>query len=36
VREPASYLAILKAIGTGRHSLDEISNACLIVNIGPN
>ena len=30
VREPASYLAILKAIGTGRHSLDEISNACLI------
>jgi hypothetical protein len=30
VREPASYLAILKAIGTGRHSLDEISIACLI------
>ncbi len=30
VREPASYLAIMKAIGTGCHSLDEISNACLI------
>lgn len=30
VREPQAYLAILKAIGTGSHSLDEISNAALI------
>jgi uncharacterized protein len=30
VREPMSYLSVLKAIGAGHHSLDEISNACLI------
>lgn len=30
VREPQSYLAILKAIGAGCHTLDEISNECLI------
>jgi len=30
VREPQSYLAILKAIGSGCHTLDEISNECLI------
>jgi uncharacterized protein len=30
VREPQSHLAILKAIGAGCHTLDEISNECLI------
>jgi len=30
VREPQSYLAVLKAIGAGYHTLDAISNACLI------
>ncbi len=30
VREPQSYLAVLKAIGAGHHTLQEISNACLI------
>lgn len=30
VREPATHLAILKAIGAGAHTLDEISNAALI------
>ena len=30
VREPQTYLAVLKAIGAGSHSLDEISNAALI------
>ena len=30
VREPQSYLAILKAIGSGFHTLSEISNATLI------
>jgi hypothetical protein len=30
VREPQAYLAVLKAIGAGSHSLDEISNAALI------
>jgi len=30
VREPASYLGIMKAIGSGQHTLDEISNTCLI------
>lgn len=30
VREPRSYLAILKAIGAGFHTLNEISNECLI------
>lgn len=30
VREPQVYLAALKAIGAGSHSLDEISNAALI------
>ena len=30
VREPQSSLAILNAIGAGHHTLDAISNACLI------
>ena len=30
VREPQSFLSILKALGAGYHTLDEISNACLI------
>ena len=30
LREPSSYLAVLKAIGSGNHSLDAISNACLM------
>jgi AAA+ ATPase superfamily predicted ATPase len=30
VREPQSYLAVLKAIGAGHHTLQDISNACLI------
>lgn len=30
VREPQPHLAILKAIGAGAHTLDEISNAALI------
>ncbi|MCB0018990.1 MAG: ATP-binding protein [Anaerolineales bacterium] len=30
VREPQSYLAILKAIGAGNHTLDEISSTTLI------
>ncbi len=30
VREPRTYLAILKAIGAGNHSLKEISNASLV------
>jgi len=30
VREPATHLAILKAIGAGAHTLDEISNTALI------
>lgn len=30
VREPQSYLAILKAIGAGHHTLNDISNASLI------
>jgi hypothetical protein len=30
VREPQSYLAILKAIGAGNHTLSDISNHCLI------
>lgn len=30
VREPQSYLAVLNAIGAGHHTLDAISNACLI------
>ncbi len=30
VREPQAYQAVLKAIGVGSHSLDEISNATLI------
>jgi AAA+ ATPase superfamily predicted ATPase len=30
VREPQSYLAALKAIGAGHHTLDAISKACLI------
>ena len=32
VREPQSYLAILKAIGLGNHTLKEISNAALIAS----
>jgi uncharacterized protein len=30
VREPATHLAILKAIGAGNHSLSEISDAALV------
>jgi len=30
VREPATHLAILKAIGAGEHTLSEISNAALV------
>ncbi len=30
VREPSTHLAILKAIGTGNHSLSDISNAALV------
>jgi AAA+ ATPase superfamily predicted ATPase len=30
VREPQTYLAILKAIGRGRHTLNDISNASLV------
>ncbi len=30
VREPSTYLAILKAIGTGNHTLSAISNAALV------
>jgi len=30
VREPATHLAILKAIGAGNHTLSEISNAALV------
>jgi len=30
VREPATHLAILKAIGVGNHTLSEISNATLV------
>jgi len=30
VREPQAYLAVLRAIGAGSHTLDEISNAALI------
>jgi AAA+ ATPase superfamily predicted ATPase len=30
VREPATHLAILKAIGTGNHTLTEISDAALV------
>jgi len=30
VREPATYLAILKAIGAGNHTLSDISNAALV------
>jgi AAA+ ATPase superfamily predicted ATPase len=30
VREPSTYLAILKAIGAGNHTLSEISNAALV------
>ncbi|NLS77418.1 MAG: ATP-binding protein [Chloroflexi bacterium] len=30
VREPATYLAILKAIGAGNHSLSEIADAALV------
>jgi len=30
VREPATYLAILKAIGAGQHTLSEIANAALV------
>jgi AAA+ ATPase superfamily predicted ATPase len=30
VREPATHLAILKAIGAGSHTLSEISNAALV------
>lgn len=30
VREPSTHLAILKAIGTGNHTLSEISNAALV------
>jgi hypothetical protein len=30
VREPQSHLAILKAIGSGHHTLEDISNAALI------
>ncbi len=30
VREPQAYLAVLKAIGAGSHTLDDISNAALI------
>lgn len=30
VREPQSYLAVLKAIGTGQHTLSEISHAAMI------
>jgi len=30
VREPRSHLAILKAIGTGNHTLNDIANATLI------
>ena len=32
VREPQPHLAILKAIGAGAHTLDDISNATLAVN----
>jgi AAA+ ATPase superfamily predicted ATPase len=30
IREPSTYLAILKAIGTGNHSLSDISSAALV------
>ena len=30
IREPSTHLAILKAIGTGNHSLSDISNAALV------
>ena len=30
VREPSTHLAILKAIGTGNHTLSEIANAALV------
>lgn len=30
VREPGQYLSVLKAIGAGNHSFDDISKACLI------
>ena len=30
VREPQTYLAVLKAIGAGYHTLSEISNESLI------
>jgi AAA+ ATPase superfamily predicted ATPase len=30
VREPSTHLAILKAIGTGNHTLSDISNAALV------
>jgi AAA+ ATPase superfamily predicted ATPase len=30
VREPSTYLAILKAIGAGNHTLSEVANAALV------
>ncbi|MFN8492576.1 MAG: ATP-binding protein [Caldilineaceae bacterium] len=30
VREPQTYLAVLRAIGNGHHTVSDISNACLI------
>lgn len=30
VRDPRSYLSILRAIGSGSHSLDEVARTCLI------
>ena len=33
VREPRTHLAILKAIGTGHHTLAEIANAALVGKI---
>lgn len=36
VREPASYLFILKAIGTGAHTLTEISNRAFLPSTSVN
>jgi uncharacterized protein len=36
VREPASYLSILKAIGSGAHTLTEISNRAFIPSTSVN
>lgn len=36
VREPAHYMAVLKAIGAGKHTLQEISNFCFMPRTSVN